>query len=406
MRGRIVWACWLSGTLAATVFIALRLQSTDRAVFLPGETTAGHHQIELSCESCHTPFGGVEQQACLKCHEEELSVAEDSHPRGKFTDPRNAERVARLDARLCITCHVEHRPEMTLAMAVTLPADYCFLCHSDIADERASHTGMPFNTCASSGCHRFHDNRALYEDFLTKHGAGPETLPVRVVKERLRTAPVHGGIGCPDCHNVASDSGAKSWTDFPGYQVCQSCHAPEATGFLSGKHGIRLATGLSPMTPAAARLPMRPEAANRQLGCASCHPAHDFDTRRAAVDGCLGCHADNHSLAYKSSSHFRLWTADTEGSAPTGSGVSCATCHLPREVHRDGDQTVVRVQHNQNSNLRPNEKMIRDVCMSCHGLSFSIDALADRELIDANFSGRPSRHIESIDMAIRKAGNQ
>jgi hypothetical protein len=47
--------------------------------------------------------------------------------------------------------------------------------------------------------------------------------------------------------------------------------------------------------------------------------------------------------------------------------------------------------------------MIRDVCLSCHGLAFSIDALADRLLIESNFQGRPSRHIESIDMAARRA---
>ena len=38
------------------------------------------------------------------------------------------------------------------------------------------------------------------------------------------------------------------------------------------------------------------------------------------------------------------------------------------------------VQHNQNDGLQPNEKMIRPVCMSCHGLGFSIDALAGKKV--------------------------
>ena len=54
-------------------------------------------------------------------------------------------------------------------------------------------------------------------------------------------------------------------------------------------------------------------------------------------------------------------------------------------------------------NLQPNEKMIRGVCMKCHGLSFSIDALADPVLIERNFQGQPSRHVESVDMAVRRA---
>jgi hypothetical protein len=32
---------------------------------------------------------------------------------------------------------------------------------------------MAFNTCNSAGCHKFHDNRALYEDFLAKHLTSP-----------------------------------------------------------------------------------------------------------------------------------------------------------------------------------------------------------------------------------------
>ena len=60
------------------------------------------------------------------------------------------------------------------------------------------------------------------------------------------------------------------------------------------------------------------------------------------------------------------------------------------------------VQHNQNANLRPNEKMIRQVCLTCHSLALSIDALADSELIRRNFCGRPSRHVRSIDMALSR----
>ena len=60
-------------------------------------------------------------------------------------------------------------------MGVTLPKDYCFICHHDVADDRPSHKGLAFTTCASAGCHRFHDNRALYQDFLVKRP--PASLP-------------------------------------------------------------------------------------------------------------------------------------------------------------------------------------------------------------------------------------
>jgi hypothetical protein len=173
-------------------------------------------------------------------------------------------------------------------------------------------------------------------------------------------------------------------------------------GFLAGRHGMRLARGLTPMTPAQARLAMKPDAAHHELSCTSCHSDHAFDTRHAAVDACLSCHDDDHSLAYINSSHFKLWQAELNGTAPANSGVSCATCHLPRESHGSSENASVRVQHNQNANLRPNEKMIRSVYMNCHGLAFSLDALADAALVKTNFIGRPARHIESIDLALRR----
>jgi hypothetical protein len=40
--------------------------------------------------------------------------------------------------------------------------------------------------------------------------------------------------------------------------------------------------------------------------------------------------------------------------------------------------------------------------MNCHGLAFSLDALADVALVKTNFIGRPARHIESIDLALRR----
>jgi hypothetical protein len=156
---------------------------------------------------------------------------------------------------------------------------------------------------------------------------------------------------------------------------------------------MREAEGLGAMKVGDARLPMRADAGDRELGCTSCHDEHGFDTRRAAVDACLGCHADEHSRSYGGSPHSRLWRED-----PTGqSGASCATCHLPRQQGEDH----VHVLHNQNATLRPNEKMAREVCIDCHGLAFTLNSLADSALVAGNFLGRPARHVESLEL-VRK----
>ncbi len=173
MRTRAIVLVWAAATLVLAGYLALELTGEDRRLFLPGRTTDGHHQIELACDSCHSPFGGVRQQACLDCHEEELEAAEDSHGDRKFADPRNAADLERLDARRCVTCHTEHRLDITGAMGLTLPADFCLHCHAEVGEERPSHQGFGFDTCASGGCHKYHDNRSLYEDFLARHGRDP-----------------------------------------------------------------------------------------------------------------------------------------------------------------------------------------------------------------------------------------
>ena len=451
----LVWAVasvalagWLGYGLSFAKLSDSPLRGQARSLFLPGQTTAGHHQIELACTACHTQaMGGKDllQDACMNCHGAELKEARDSHPKSKFTDPRNADRAAKLDATYCVTCHVEHKPQATEAMGVTLPRDYCYICHQDVAKDRPSHKGMAFDTCASAGCHNFHDNRALYEDFLLKHAHDPaltekRTLPERdfgkqleelsdypieryphrplareqadwetvppnrkIADEWFATSHARAGVNCSACHQLRTASGKDDWVQRPSQKVCATCHGPEVKGFTNGKHGMRLAQGLSPMTPGQALIPMRSDVHDKQLNCTTCHGAHRFDTRTAAVDACLSCHNDKHSLAYKQSQHYSLWQKEIRGEAPAGSGVSCASCHMPRvEFRTEDDVKRMLVQHNQNEDLRPNEKMIRPVCMSCHNLKDSIDALADRQLIERNFSGKPQVHVRGIDMALAR----
>lgn len=426
---------WLTLVCLLAAYLTYALMGHAEQTFIPGETTHGHHQIEMQCSACHTPNMGVKQESCNECHAEELRMVDDSHPVIKFKDPRNAARLAKLDARYCITCHREHQPEITNPMGVTIPEDYCYHCHEEIAEERPSHVGLPFDSCATAGCHNFHDNTALYERFLTDHLDEPDfkaialqqmrtyyDAPERKPGEALEkldadapedvaynhttlhtwstTAHAAAGVNCSACHDVKDpESGQISWQNKPGYQSCQSCHSHETKGFLEGKHGMRLAAGLSPMQPSMALIPMRADAAHLELDCGSCHGAHQFDTRVAAVDSCLKCHNDEHSLAYKKSPHFQLFKQAQLGLKPAEAGVSCATCHMPRVDRTEFGETITIVDHNQSNSLRPNDKMIRSSCIECHGLQFTLNALSDRELIQRNFQGRPTTFVESLEMA-------
>ena len=431
MRRKLHALVWLLASLGAAGYLALRVGGDDRTLFLPGETSAGHYQIEIACESCHEPFGGVRQDACLACHGAELETGEDSHPASLFDDPRNAGDLEPLDVRRCTACHTEHRPEITGSVGVTLPSDFCWQCHADIAEERPTHAGLAFDGCSASGCHNYHDNRALYEDFLLRHADaqadtfsgllperggwvarepagrqpllatdadGPASSAAALIAAWAGSAHAAAGVNCSDCH--AEDGNA--WTARPPREQCGSCHELEHAGFTAGRHGMRWPAGLPSMSPALARLPMKPHAFSLTLACGSCHDVHNVDVIRGAVVACLTCHADEHSSAYVGSPHHGLWEQQLAGEAPPGSGVSCASCHLPREARRVAGEERTVVQHNQNANLRPNEKMVREVCLACHSLARALDALADPELVRSNFAGRPAGRVRSLDMALSR----
>ncbi len=439
-----IWLTWLA--LVATIFVyySWRLFATDeKEQFLIGGASYGHYQIEMACETCHTsPFGGTEvlQDACENCHAADLELAHDSHPKKKFTDPRNAYRLEVVDARYCVSCHTEHQHEQTGEMGLTLPDDYCYHCHEDIGEERESHKDLAFDSCASAGCHNYHDNRALYENFLTRNADQPWLLEIAklkvpsaaankikenatalsladadlsqaknsevtedVLNDWAHSSHASAGINCVDCHGAEQGS---EWIGKPGPEQCASCHANEVQTFTEGKHGMRLSTVLSkplkPITPSESHMKFTETGQQMHQNCNACHESHTFDRITAAVDACLGCHADEHSMAYTASAHGQLWAANKHDPNLAAEQVSCATCHMPRMVKGKGEKQIVSVNHNQNFNLRPNEKMIRSVCMDCHGLGFAINALADDALIKNNFNGKPGVEIESIHWALER----
>lgn len=444
----IPWICWtLFSVGLASAFAHTLVISEDKTTFMPGPLSSGHHQLTMSCESCHTDsFGGpqVMQKACLSCHESVREKPYDSHPSSKFLDPRNADRLEKIDALQCSTCHLEHQPEITAKDGFTLPVDFCVRCHQDIGTDRPSHSELPFTTCKDSGCHNYHDNQALYTDFLIKHMDAPAhkqsgSLPQRALLESMEidadyphdvyplapltsddmdapeqagqrsdiidewSGSVHAasGANCSACHQPrVENASAQHWVADVGVDACRGCHETEIARFGQGKHGMRIAAGLTPMTPADARLSMNPESAHRQLTCTSCHDPHDLDLRAAAVEACLGCHDDEHSVRYKDSSHYKLWSTATADDHSASAGASCATCHMPRkELDVSEWFSRIVVDHNQSANLSPNSKMIRDSCLHCHGLAFSLNALSDPAQIQNNFSTTPELRSESIEMA-------
>lgn len=403
------------GTLSvsAVVLLTAAFLGAARTVFVPGPTSDGHHLFEASCGSCHTSFRGSPRARCQSCHPADR--APDTHPAGIFDDPRWVQTLEQIDAQDCVACHGEHR---LADGGVTVDRDFCVRCHDQVVGERASHASFAPSSCGQAGCHNYHDNSALNTAFLTRHRDEPDRLPRPGVLERTVAAgkdvearfpadlaPDQGlverwrasahagaGVSCADCHDRPGSGFVRAADD----GSCERCHGFEAVTFRSGKHGVRRAAGLPDLSPADARLPMKPDAP-RRLGCGTCHEPHGVDTRRAAVEACLSCHDDGHSRAFLDSPHGATWRASATGSRPPASAVSCATCHLPRVESGDQDRRVAVNHHNTLTLARP-DRMAKLVCMDCHGLPFALSSLLDERVVRASFRGRPARMSEAISM--------
>jgi len=393
-------ALWLllSGVIGGYCYY-LFFKAEDKTALLPGITTDGHHQIEMECSACHTDekqeniftSSGVPNSACMDCHGEDLEKFSDSHPVRKFKNPENAVFIQHIDAMKCITCHGEHNQKITGEMSVTIPADYCAHCHEVTLENLDSHKNLAYDTCHTAGCHNYHDNQALAPSYLLKHYGESDVLDDPRVPELPHNDP------CPTLASLDPNG------PLPESESCASCHDEYLKDFKKGKHGMRLAfKALSPMSPAMARRPMKDSAAHSELSCFSCHKPQEEDRNYAAYGSCIECHDDEHTNNYKNSSHFTLWQAEIASGVETRTGVSCATCHMPR-IERD---STYLSNHDQTANLTPNEKMLQSVCTSCHGLQFSMDALSNPETITENFSKRsPIIHpgIEwTADAAIKR----
>ncbi|MEM8829781.1 MAG: cytochrome c3 family protein [Cyanobacteria bacterium P01_G01_bin.19] len=198
-------------------------------------------------------------------------------------------------------------------------------------------------------------------------------------------------VNCSSCHQ---EQETKKFVAKPTEESCRSCHETSVDTFLLGKHGIRTLEGLSPLTPAMAHLPMQAEIEDKQMNCNTCHNVHTVNTYQASVDSCLTCHADNHSLNYKNSPHASIFQEIGTLPRPSRDSVTCATCHLPREASEDN----VLVNHNNTYTLKPRDRMVKEVCMNCHGVEHSYDSIFDDELVEANFARPPNQKLPTFQL--------
>jgi hypothetical protein len=188
----------LVALLSAGIALILYLMPEVASALSPGRMMAGHEA--LGCETCHKAAPGTMRQQiqaniaywigrrnegaafgnrpvasadCIVCH----SRKDDHHPIHRFREPRFLEAVNQLDARTCLSCHVEHKGKRVAA-----GSEQCRFCHArlilkddpiNIPHATLALTGQ-WTTCL--GCHDFHGNHVRET---------PKALQARIEVERI-----------------------------------------------------------------------------------------------------------------------------------------------------------------------------------------------------------------------------
>ena len=377
-----------------------------------------------ACGACHTPFRGVSNEACLRCHEAALAAAEDSHPaeqvpRPAQRRPRRRPRRARLrhlPPRARARSHPRGRRHAPRRLLRGLPPGH----RPRAAEPRAPSPstgaprgvpplprqpralrglprpapprarGAPAPRVAAARCrpqgparaHRRRVGRAAARRAPTAASSARGTgsaharsrRRLRGLPRRARRRDRDDGMERPArprrlralprrTRSAASSAASTGCARPPASRRSRRAMARAADAARGAR---RAASAASPATPRTPTTPARPRWT----------PASAATTTGTAAPTRL----DAPLRSGSASSRARPRPAPASPARP-------ATCPAASTAPRGAD--VVRVDHDQNDNLRPRDKMLRSACLACHGLGFAIDALADEELSRATSTAGP-----------------
>jgi hypothetical protein len=165
---------------------------------MTGPLSAVHADLEARCETCHTPFRGVQDRSCRSCHPD---IGDKS--------PSTVHRKVRGN---CATCHHEHRSRSyPLRLADTAAFDHDLTGFS----LKKHHRAVACSSCHKTGQPYYHVARQCQE-------CHPDWSRVNFDHGRVTGVPLiqHADQKCSDCHPRQS---------YGAPATCTPCHAADMT---------------------------------------------------------------------------------------------------------------------------------------------------------------------------------
>jgi thioredoxin reductase len=312
---------WIAGGLAVILIFAFTLGR--RRSYEPRPLLAAHAQLGNRCASCHEPWHGVTNQACINCHGDFA----DNNPHGDFDVTGHKQGllpgrklVVFSDNLECLTCHTEHRGRFVDIKATAAFA--CTYCHEHPAIDKVAQHIVPVMGRSKTPKHLFSNvfNHFEHEGLIS-----------------LEDPPRPGN--CQACHYVHATPAGKSemmeikWSGCAG----SDCHVKPQDQYLQLPASLGPSPKLIPYSGAVKfhyiNAVFTHSSEHLRSACKDCHldmakSKNPDDSASLAVKQCFTCHA--HQAATVSANASSSGTANAAETAPDSEKhvVQCGECHL------------------------------------------------------------------------------
>jgi len=316
------------GIIAGIIVLMVRYPHT---MLSPGELIQGHQDLSNDCFSCHTPFGGIENDKCIACHK--LSEIGMNSKNGVDTLIGRTKILfhEKLITQSCIACHNDHKG-----------------IESERSLDGFKHTLLPekvINNCVS--CHQKPTDdlhKVLTTTCKACHNTEDWKLSAKFDHNMLT---VVDKDNCVSCHQKPTDKLHKALSS-----ACINCHSTEGWKYAVKFDHEMLAV------------------ADRN-NCVSCHDNPGDSFHKSLKDNCSQCHSMDKWVP-ATFDHDAYFLLDQDHN------VSCNTCHKNKSYDT---YTCYGCHEHTESNIRSehNEEGIYNYtnCVSCHRSADEDDIRSD-----------------------------
>lgn len=260
----------LIGFAFLAVMVVLIVQFPD-TMLNPGILAEGHQSLNHNCFSCHQPFGGIDNNKCISCHEL-TEIGKDSLS-NQIIGKEKILFHQNLSTTACTACHTDHagmNANLTLStfkheILAENTRNNCVNCHQKPEDNLHAQISASCNSChnTSDWKNTTDFNHNMLEASVKNNCTSCHKTPADAFHKSLKD-------NCIKCHSTEEwvpssfDHSAYFLLDEDHNAKCSTCH-------LNNNYSAYTCYGCHEHTPANILAEHNEEGIYKINNCVACH---------------------------------------------------------------------------------------------------------------------------------------